>query len=77
MHRRNYVTESMPFQECPEKIGTSNGAESASGADCRATAARILSQIWEGRVARISGMLELTTPKAEVIMKVKIEVKPL
>jgi len=64
-------------KDVQKNIVMSNGADSASGEDCSATAARILSQIWEGRVARISGMLELTVPKAEVVKKVKIEVKPL
>jgi hypothetical protein len=67
----------MPFQGCLENNVTSNRAESASGADYSATAARILSQIWEGIGARISAMAELILPKAEVAKKVKIAVKQL
>jgi hypothetical protein len=54
----------------------SNGADSASTPDCSAAAAQILSQICEGMVTRIAGTPATPMPKAEVVMKVKIEVKP-
>jgi hypothetical protein len=54
----------------------SNGADSASTPDCSAAAAQILSQICEGMVTRIAGTPARPMPKAEVVKKVMIEVKP-